>query len=1665
MNSSSDARNPVELLAEEFLDRKRRGEQPTLREYLERHPELAGEIRDLFPALLIMENLGESSGGTTGSLAADNGAALGIRLERLGDYRILREIGRGGMGVVYEAEQESLGRRVALKVLSAGSLLDPKQIRRFEREAKAAARLHHTNIVPVFGVGHQDGHHYFVMQLIAGLGLDVVLDDLRRLRGGKSETKPATAASRVSGLDAADVARSLLSGRALANVPPADGLSTEAFDELVPAVASAVNRSPAESGVSSAILARSSELSASSDPDRQFYRSVARIGIQVAGALEYANGRGILHRDVKPSNLLVDNHGNVWVADFGLAKTSDADDLTHTGDILGTIRYMAPERFSGRCDARSDVYSLGLTLYELVALRPAFEASDRHRLIERVLHEEPERLKKLAPGVPRDLETIIAKATARDPAGRYTAAADLADDLRRFVEDRPIRARRASSMERASRWCRRNPWLAALSAALVMALLGGAIVASIFGARASRQATIAKREAIRAGVLATELQAALDQSNQLAADLKSSLELSQSRRKALNLERARTVVERGQTACERGELGPGLLYLVEGWRSAVEAGDDELAYNARACLSAWRHQSPHLLRPYPQVAAGSHNDVAISRDGITLAVFDGETIRLLDAANLAAIGSPIPYRDNFTAMMFRPDGNALLVVGGPRASAWDATTGRPIGQPIMHQGIIYSAAYSPDGKTILTGGADKSARIWDAATGRQIGPALVHDSLVHAVAFSPDGNTVFTGSLDQTARLWNAASGRPIVQLLARQGVVACAAFSPDGQTLLTGSHDQTARLWDAASGAPIGLPLVHRGPVIAVAFDSAGKRAVTAALNDLRVWDAATGLALATPMQDFGSLHSRALKSDGTATLSASNTGTVRVWDTTAGGVPVARPLTHAGRVYAVAFSPNGKAIVTGGSDGTARLWDTATGKLMGPPLTHRSAVRAVAFSPDGRTVVTGSADATARLWDVSTGQPTSEPLSHTSQVVAVAFAPDGKTVLTGSYDTTARLWDAATGKPKGAPLRHREGVLTLAFSPDGKTVLTGSSDKTARLWNAASGQPIGQPLEHQGAIRFVAVAYGPDGKTVLTSCDKTAQLWDAKSGDPIGRALAHEDVVAFVAYSPDGRRALTAAGNEVRYWDPATGKPIGPPITQRDRVITAAFSPDGRRILTGGSERLVRLCDAATGQQLGPALVHGSTINVVAFSPDGRTAVCASGSEALLWDTAEFPDDLTRLEHWVHVNTGLALDPEGRLKNLDAAHWQDERDRLASLGGVPEVEPRWRLDPVLFGTEPTARAKAWVERKRWAEAEAAYLDVVLARPFDAFVILERARFYSSRSQPEKAELDYAKSYALGSRDARLIESIVGSESLFRRTVAETPGAATPLVVKHGELMVSQSRWQDAAIDFAWELDLLPPYRLWNSPRSERALALARWNRAYDALLALRPDDGHLWCVRGRYHALRGQWERAAADFARGVRSAPPDSEEWFEHACLRLIIGDHGGYRSFVREIVGREAGTSNPYVAYVLARSCVLCATSVVEPEQVIRWAEQAVKAEPLPWYQGALGAAYYRAGQFDQAVRWLEESNRSYKTGAYAADSDLENRLLLALAHMRLGHAPAARDLVRGVQRALKRVDSTRTDGAVSLGSTDWLPLQILLSEAEAVVLYDPIFPADPFAIAH
>ncbi len=455
MSTPSDDRSPVELLADEFLARCKRGERPTIKEYCDRHPAHAEEIRDVFEAVLMVEDLKPGTEDPSGSYG-ESVRVNGKRLDQVGDYRILCEIGRGGMGVVYEAEQQALGRRVALKVLPRGIAGNATAQIRFQREAKAAARMHHTNIVPVFDVGQDGEHLYYAMQLIRGQGLDMVVDDLKRLRSQSTAaaTKEDKAADR-------SIAASLVAGRFvqenLAAACPDDPDGTAAYEGSAP---------------SSAMLPGQSELSTATSDRGSYFRSVARIGVQAAAALAYAHGRGVVHRDIKPGNLILDTTGNVWVTDFGLAKTGD-DGVTHTGDILGTVRYMSPERFRGQCDVRADVYALGVTLYELLTLKPVFASGDRLRLIEMIRQTEAASPRSVDSRIPRDLETIVIKAIDKDPKRRYQSADEMGEDLQRFVRDEPIKARRVGPVERFARWCRHHPAVAGLVAAVLVLMAAG----------------------------------------------------------------------------------------------------------------------------------------------------------------------------------------------------------------------------------------------------------------------------------------------------------------------------------------------------------------------------------------------------------------------------------------------------------------------------------------------------------------------------------------------------------------------------------------------------------------------------------------------------------------------------------------------------------------------------------------------------------------------------------------------------------------------------------------------------------------------------------------------------------------------------------------------------------------------------------------------------------------------------------------------------------------------------------------------------------------------------------------------------------------------------------------------------------------------------------------
>jgi tetratricopeptide (TPR) repeat protein len=549
--STSSGSGDYELfdeLAEEFAGRYRRGERPSLQEYVDRCPEMVDEIRELFPALLEVEQAEEVL-GPRHELAA---RSIAPAFRQVGDYRVIREVGRGGMGVVFEAEQVSLGRRVALKILPGAIATDGKALERFRREARAAARLHHTNIVPVFEVGQDGDVVFYAMQFILGQGLEVVIDELARQRQHSRQEsapplKPAPAASsppvrpdtirtertgaapgrsasllvreRTEGMAASPqalrvshIARSLLTGTFAAEIAgPQQPGSSNGLTATDDRAIGASDRSPSgpDSPVSfapsptSAVLPGGTQVSTVESSGRRlpFFRSVAQIGRQVAQGLAYAHARGIIHRDIKPSNLLLDSAGVVWITDFGLAKAED-EGLTATGDILGTLRYMAPERFRGEGDARADVYALGLTLYELLTLRPGFESTDRLRMIERIKAEDPARPRTLDGRVPRDLETIVLKAIDKDPGRRYPTADAMAEDLRRYLDDEPVLARRTTALERCARWARHNPGVAflggLLTAVLLLVTVGSLIAAGSMKRLAAKEAKAARTAELNA---------------------------------------------------------------------------------------------------------------------------------------------------------------------------------------------------------------------------------------------------------------------------------------------------------------------------------------------------------------------------------------------------------------------------------------------------------------------------------------------------------------------------------------------------------------------------------------------------------------------------------------------------------------------------------------------------------------------------------------------------------------------------------------------------------------------------------------------------------------------------------------------------------------------------------------------------------------------------------------------------------------------------------------------------------------------------------------------------------------------------------------------------------------------------------------------------------------
>jgi eukaryotic-like serine/threonine-protein kinase len=1081
-----------ELLLLDWEYRLRAGDHPQAAEYVARLPTFAPLIETIAREV-------------TASTVDDYPVP-----QRLGEYRIVRQVGRGGMGVVYEAVHEPLGRRVALKLLPGIDLANPTARERFRREAQMTARLHHANIVQILEVGEYHGQPFLALEFVAGPSLS------ERLRAAPEP--PRQAAALVETLARA-VHHAHEQGIVHRDLKPANVL----LDRGGPGPH--VVEYPA--GIEQA-------------PLEQYTPKVADFG------LAHPVGEG----DLTATGQIVGTPGYMAPEQaWGKSKRL----------LVGPA---------------VDIYALGAVLYKTLTGRPPFHGATALDALEQVRSHEPVPPTRVQPQVPRDLETICLKCLEKEPGSRYASAEALAEDLRRFQTGEPITARRTHRIERMKRWCRRNPApvAACVLGVVALAAAGGLAVSHAFTVQLRQEQKLTKSALQDAEFQRVRAQRSAEQLAQQQALTNAALVKAEHFR--LQAERISTtmVLERGLALLEQGEVARAMLLLGRSLQIAP-TGAADLQRVIRSNLAAAHGQLPFHLTSILE-HGGEVQAAVFSPDGkLLLTGGRVSSPRVWDAASGEPVGEALPHSGEIRAVAFSSDGATIATAGTDKtARLWDATSGKPIGKPLEHAHWVQSVAFSADGQTILTGSADGTARLWASATGEPRGE-LRPAGWVHAVAFSPDGKTIATAGSAQSAQLWDAATLKPIGAPLRHQGEVWAASFSPDGRALVTGSEEGTARLWEADTGKPLGLPLVHQGPVRCVGYSRDGKVLWTAgAYGKVGFWDATTMNPLGAPVQHQSAVYAVALSPDQSRLATGSSDGKVRLWEKSVPRSPGV-VLAHDRLVYCVAFSPDGKTVATGSADESVRLWDAATGTRVGNPLTHPSSILRVAFSPDGRTLLTACSDKTARLWDVADYRPRGPVLQHADHVYAVAFSPDGKTILTGCKDATARLWDAATGEPRVKPLQHPRWVHAVAFSPDGTTILTGCEDSIARLWDAASGKPLGEPLQHRGPVRAVAFSPDGRMLLTGTWDDGTARLWDAATRKPLGPPLPHREHVLAVAFSPDGKTVATGAWDgTARLWDVATGKPLGPQLVHQRTVRDVAFSPDGKTLLTGSFDRTVR-------------------------------------------------------------------------------------------------------------------------------------------------------------------------------------------------------------------------------------------------------------------------------------------------------------------------------------------------------------------------------------------------------------------------------------------------------------------------------------------------------------
>ena len=984
---------------------------------------------------------------------------------------------------------------------------------------------------------------------------------------------------------------------------------------------------------------------------RKNSRAAARLLATVARAVHHAHQRGVLHRDLKPQNILVDRDGQPHVTDFGLAKRVAAGrEVTVTGAWAGTPEYMAPEQAAGEfkgLTTAADIYGLGAILYALLTGDPPFRDA-YPAILRRISEDEPARPRSLDRRIDPDLETICLKCLEKDPNRRYPTAAELADDLDRWLGGEPITARPVSRWERARKWVRRKPAIAALSAAvLLMGLVG------LSGVLWQWRAAVDNERRARASEQ-KEATARVEAERQRNQARKASEALRQANRVVVEREQE-AIAARDEATRQRNEVDRVNAGLKETLRQVRRN-----AYFAHLAVAQREWEAFHVTRA---------RELLENPDEAEFRGFEWHYLkRLYYPERLTLHGNS----DRMTGVAFSADGSQVF------SASTSPAANRASGERIPSSG----------GATV---------KVWDAASGRELRtlagtakavpafPMLVPANLraasftlsdVEGLAISPDGQRLAAASNDATVEVWEAASGRKLVSLKGHTKDVTCVAFSPDGERLVSGSVDQTVKLWDIGSGRELRTISGHNDRIAAVAFSPDGKQLASSGGSAIKLWNSDTGQELLTFKRSRGLfLGGLAYSPDGKSLAFGVANDTIEIRDP-ANGQRLVALNGHAGGIMALAFTPDGKRIALASSDDSIKLWRADTGEELHTFRGHTSMVRSVAFSPDGKRLASASWDQTVKLWDVAYDQEpltlvdptrTNEGVSwSTGDVRGISFSPDGQRLACGYKNGSVRLWDTATGRELLTLRGHTRDVWGVAFSPDGQRLASASMDQTVMLWNAATGQEL---FTFKGlADGATGVAFSPDGQRLAaTSLYQTVKVWDVPSATELFSLADHTratwlgtwspDQTRGLAFSPDGKRLASASRRSasVRLWDTSSGRELltieGPRFIFF--VTSVAFSPDGQRLAAAYDDSTARIWDAASGREL---LSLKGTGSAVVFSPDGqRLATANDDATVKLWDAATGQDLLT-LKPNTYAILGVTFSPDGK--------------RLASIGADGTVK-----------------------------------------------------------------------------------------------------------------------------------------------------------------------------------------------------------------------------------------------------------------------------------------------------------------------------------------------------------------------------------------------------------